>query len=298
VFLAAIAAGVIALGLNRASDLGRPGLLSTQHEVIVTLGVGVGIFLVAWLRTVLYRYTRDDEPGALDFSATPAAAEVVASWALLVVLAICFAIAFDGPRRLFTLIPAVAFIVLLIWWRKEYPKYVYPILDAVGLTRGIALTLGAIGILRGLINYRPAHDITTIMLATGGFLLLLGALERMPALQRWSTSDESRLRKLENSVAALTKPPTAPATAPGTTLAATARPKWLVVFVAVARLPPQARAPDQAGAGHVPTRGDAVNEATSKDGDAEGRPASGREPSGEPHVGRLRPSKIKSPAWT
>jgi hypothetical protein len=197
---------------------------------ITTLAVGGACFVIAWIRTIWFHYVRSTEPADLqvpDLSVSKV--DRVTAWLVPIIISAAFLAAPEPLLRLIAIVPVVTLAVFMKWWRA-YPTYAFPVIDAVGVTRAVALTVGSIAGLRALINFRTADRISLILLVVAGGLLLAAAVERWPGVgRRRRTGLGDRMANLEHRVVSLEKD--------ASTQQASAdhrRPRWLIILIAVA----------------------------------------------------------------
>jgi hypothetical protein len=227
----ALAVGLLMLGVNRVGQFDNP-THTAFLGAITTLAGGGACFAVAWTRTIWFHYMRDTEPTDIrlpDWSVSNV--DKVTAWIVPIVISAGLLAAPETTVRLAAVLPIVGALALAIYWR-EYPTYAFPIIDAIGITRAVALTVGAIAALRALINFRTADHVSLILLIVAGTLLLAAAIERWPGIgRRRGNKLRDRVATLEHKMALLEKGAT------GRRAVATAdhrRPLWLIVLIAVA----------------------------------------------------------------
>lgn len=219
------------LGINRMTQLvaRKPVGHRDETAAILALAIGGAIFIFAWLRTVLFHYSRDTEAADIKIPAPSITdADRVTVWCLPLIVAAGLFAALRGNERWFAIIPLILeFILAVLTFSRPYlrlPEYVFPVVDVVGLTRAIALIIGTTAILRGLLNYRPEYGVSQTLLVVGGTLLLLAWLERVPGLGVRRSGDHATVRPEERASVA-----PADALSPSKS----ERPRWLIVVLAI-----------------------------------------------------------------
>lgn len=225
----ALALGLLMLGVNRVGHFHDPTHTAFLGAIATLAGGGL-CFTVAWIRTIWFHYVRDTEPSDIRVP-DPFVSNVdkVTAWMVPIVISAGLLAAPETLVRVAAVLPIVFVLGFWIRWR-EYPTYAFPIIDAIGITRAVALTVGAIAALRALINFRTADHVSLILLIVAASMLLAAAVERWPGIgRRRGNKLRERVATLEHKVISLEKG------TPGRRAAADRRrPRWLMVLIAVA----------------------------------------------------------------
>ena len=226
-----LAVGLLLLGVNRVGEFHNP-THTAFLAAITTLAFGGAFFAIAWIRTIWFHYVRDVEPADIrlpDLSVTNV--NRVTAWMVPFVISAGLLAAPETYVRWAAVVPVVGTIVLFVFWR-EYPTYAFPIIDSIGITRAVALTVGAIAALRALIDFRTADHVSLILLIVAGSMLSAAAIERWPGIgRRRGNKLRDRVASLEHKVFTLEK---APSERGAVATADHRRPRWLIILIAVA----------------------------------------------------------------